>query len=100
MEKTEINEIYTEFNKLVNMGKAALQNWLKTEESKSVGWDSGNGESIGHQSGKHIVKILEKNKKDLNPADYEHMQKVNGYIKRHLVKNLKVIFLKPIGIIH
>lgn len=61
----------------------SLEKWLSTEESKSVGWDSGDGESVGHKSGEHIIKILNKKKDELTEADYKHMQKVNGYIKRH-----------------
>ena len=83
MEKEKQQEVYQEFNKLVNMTPAALENWLKTDESKSVGWDSGDGESIGHKSGEKIIHILAKKKQDLTTDDYTHMQKVAGYIKRH-----------------
>ena len=84
MEK-ELDEaaVYKEFNELVNMTVAGLKKWLQTKESKEVGWDSGDGESVGHKSGEKIIHILEKNKKDLTAADYKHMQKVVGYIKRH-----------------
>ncbi|PWV57058.1 DUF3140 domain-containing protein [Chitinophaga sp. S165] len=83
MEQNEYQEIYQEFKELVNMSPSVIEKWLRTEESKSVGWDSGDGESIGHKSGEKIVRILHKNKADLTEADYKHMQKVNGYIKRH-----------------
>jgi hypothetical protein len=82
-DKAEQEDIYKEFKEQVNMTPAALEKWLTTEESKSVGWDSGDGESIGHKSGHHIVAILHKKKADLTEADYSHMQKVNSYIKRH-----------------
>jgi hypothetical protein len=86
MDKQEQEKIYTEFNESVNMTAAELERWLKTDESKSVGWDSGDGESIGHKSGEHIIKILHKKKDDLNAADYKHMQKVHGYVKRHMAQ--------------
>lgn len=87
MENTKEHEdIYKEFKKLVNMTASTLDKWLQTKESKEVGWDSGDGESIGHKSGKHIIKILEKKKAELTEADYKHMQKVNGYIKRHMAQ--------------
>lgn len=76
-------EIYQEFKELVNMTPATLEKWLKTDESKSVGWDSGDGESIGHKSGEKIIHILHTSKADLKEADYKHMQKVVSYIKRH-----------------
>lgn len=83
LDKLEQKEIYTEFNDLVNMPASTLEKWLQTEESKDAGWYSGDGESIGHKSGEKIISILHKKKDDLTEADYKHMQKVVGYIKRH-----------------
>lgn len=82
-DNAEQREIYSDFKNLVNMTASALEKWLKTEESKNVGWDSGDGESIGHKSGEKIISILHKNKAELTDADYKHMQKVVSYIKRH-----------------
>lgn len=76
-------EIYKEFVKLVNMSPSEIEKWLQTEESKSVGQDSGDGESIGHKSGEKIIHIKQKHKEDLTENDYAHMQKVISYIKRH-----------------
>ena len=76
-------EIYETFNKLVNMSPAQIEKWLETEESNSVGQDSGDGESIGHKSGEKIIQIKKKNKAELTDSDYEHMQKVISYISRH-----------------
>jgi hypothetical protein len=75
--------IYTTFKHDVNMTAAELEKWLKTDESKSVGQDSGDGISIGHHSGERIVEILYKKKADLTPADEAHMHKVHGYVSRH-----------------
>jgi len=82
----EKDSIYKDFKGLVNMTPAALEKWLQTPESKKVGWDSGDGESIGHKSGEKIVTILSKKKSDLSDDDYKHMQKVTGYIKRHMAQ--------------
>ncbi len=76
-------EAYSNFKKLVNMSASQLEKWLKTEESKNTGWDSGDGEAIGHKMGKHIVDILGKKKTDLTDDDYTHMHKVYSYISRH-----------------
>ena len=76
-------EIYQQFNELVNMSPSQLEKWLETEESNSVGQDSGDGEATGHKSGEKIIRIKQKNKADLTEADYAHMQKVVSYIKRH-----------------
>ncbi|GAB2776909.1 DUF3140 domain-containing protein [Salinimicrobium soli] len=86
MNSEEKEEIYKKFYELVNMAPAEIEDWLKTEESKEVGQDSGDGESIGHKSGKKIIRIKRTRKDELTSADYEHMQKVNGYVKRHLAQ--------------
>ncbi|PPK85766.1 uncharacterized protein DUF3140 [Neolewinella xylanilytica] len=78
-------DIYQEFRGAVNMAPKELEEWLDTEESKSVG-DSDSGESTGHQSGRKIVRIKRKKKDDLSGADYDHMEKVIGYVHRHLAQ--------------
>jgi Protein of unknown function (DUF3140) len=47
-----------EFGGAVNMTRKELEDWLKTDESKSVG--QGEGESAGHRAGRRIVEILQK----------------------------------------
>ena len=79
-------DIYQEFYDLVNMAPSELEDWLTTEKSQNVGQDSGDGESIGHKSGKHIIEIKRKKKDNLKSDDYDHMNKVVGYIKRHLAQ--------------
>ena len=79
----EDEKVYQQFKDQVNMTATELEKWLKTDESKSVGQNSGDGESIGHKSGEHIVKILHKKKADLTADDYAHMHKVHSYISRH-----------------
>lgn len=71
-----------EFNENVNMTRRELEDWLQTDESKSVGL--GEGESKGHESGRRNVKLPEKNKSDYTDDDLDHMKKVNSYVKRHL----------------
>ena len=74
---------YATFKHDVNMSAAELEKWLKTDESKSVGQDSGDGSSIGHHSGERIVEILRKPQADFTPADEAHLHKVHSYISRH-----------------
>jgi hypothetical protein len=78
-----------EFFELVNMGPATLEKWLASEQSKSVGWDAGDGEAVGHKSGKKIVGLLRKKRSELTRGDIAHMRKVAGYIKRHLAQRPK-----------
>ncbi|RSK48926.1 DUF3140 domain-containing protein [Hymenobacter rigui] len=84
--KTTPDDIQAAFKKDVNMTASELEKWLKTDESKSVGQDSGDGSSVGHHSGEKIVRILHKKKADLTAADEEHMHKVHSYISRHLAQ--------------
>lgn len=83
MDADKKDETYDEFYDCVNMQPKELEEWLETEESKSVG-DSDSGESTGHRSGRHIVKIKRTKKDDLTDDQYGHMNKVVGYIHRHL----------------
>lgn len=67
------------------------------EQSKSSGWDrgDGSGETIGHESGRKIIEISNKNprKYPLGYAedDLPHMRKVRvvSYCKRHLAQEEK-----------
>ncbi|WP_295788965.1 DUF3140 domain-containing protein [uncultured Microbacterium sp.] len=78
-----------DFDEAVNMTASELKKWLDTDESKSVGQKKDGGESTGHESGRHIVRILEKKTSDLTDDDYAHMRKVVGYVKRHSAQRPK-----------
>jgi hypothetical protein len=76
------DQIWSEWRDLVNMAPQELEDFLDTEESKSVG-DNDDGESTGHKSGRRIVKIKRTNKDDISNDQWDHMATVVGYIKRH-----------------
>jgi hypothetical protein len=80
------DETIDEFGEAVNMTPARLKKWLATDDAKSVGQAEGNGESVGHASGRRIVELLEKKKADLTDDDVAHMRKVVGYVHRHLAQ--------------
>jgi hypothetical protein len=82
----EVQEKIQEFKEAVNMTAHEIENWLGTDESKSVGWENDSGEIIGRQSGKHIVEILRKNKANYTEDDYQRMKKVVSYVHRHLAQ--------------
>ncbi|AKD56658.1 DUF3140 domain-containing protein [Spirosoma radiotolerans] len=92
MGATELNDTQkksarADFDEAVNMSASQLDKWLQTDESKSVGQTKdGDNESIGHQSGHHIVNILNKKTSDLSDSDYAHMEKVVSYVKRHMAQ--------------
>ncbi|MXO97266.1 DUF3140 domain-containing protein [Erythrobacter aquimaris] len=85
MDQDKKDDVYDEFYACVNMQPKELEEWLDTEESRSVG-DSEGGESTGHKSGRRIVEIKRTNKEDLSDDQYDHMNKVIGYIHRHLAQ--------------
>ena len=82
MDDDKKDEVYSDFMDAVNMAPKELEEWLDTEESKSVG-DNDSGESTGHRSGRRIVEIKNTKKAELTDSQYEHMQKVVGYVNRH-----------------
>lgn len=76
-----------DFHEAVNMTATELADFLETDESRSVGQkDGGSGESTGHESGRRIVQLLQTEVADLTDDDHRHMQKVTGYVKRHLAQ--------------
>lgn len=79
----EQTEILQNFKAAVNMSAKELESWLKTEESQAVGQKDGNDESTGHQSGRHIVELLQSKKSEYDEDDFSHMKKVVSYVHRH-----------------
>ncbi|MDG6109891.1 DUF3140 domain-containing protein [Dactylosporangium aurantiacum] len=80
-------DTYAEFKEAVNMTAAELERWLATDESRAVGQKAGDGaESVGHDSGRRIVRLLHTKKADLTGDDEAHMRKVIGYVHRHLAQ--------------
>lgn len=75
--------IRDDFDAAVNMTPKDLEEWLGTDESKAVG-DTDDGESTGHRSGRRIVEIKRSKVADLTDADHDHMEKVVGYVHRHV----------------
>ena len=85
----ERQQIIEEFDGAVNMTPKELEEWLQTEESKSVGQSEGGGESKGHESGRRIVEIKRKKKSDYTDDDVGHMGRVVGYVRRHQAQKPK-----------
>ena len=87
MDLDDHDAIAKSFNDAVNMTPAELDGWLKTEDSRSVGWThEGEDESVGHHAGARIVAIKRTHKADLTEDDYAHMRKVVGYVHRHMAQ--------------
>ena len=81
--------VIEDFDEAVNMTLKELEEWLQTDESKSVGQSDRGGESKGHESGRRIVEILGKNRSDYTDDDFAHMKKVTGYVRRHQAQKPK-----------
>jgi hypothetical protein len=85
--------VVREFGAVVNMSTAVLEKWLATRDSHVVGAKGGQTgtavggpESVGHRSGRRIVRLLGKDRAALTPGDLAHMRKVIGYVHRHLAQ--------------
>ncbi len=82
-------QVVEEFDEEVNMSRKELEEWLETDESKAVGQKYGRSESKGHESGRRIVRILEKDESDYTDDDIEHMRRVVSYVHRHQAQEPK-----------
>jgi hypothetical protein len=86
-------KVRREFDLAVNMSAGEIECWLNTDESKGVGFRrDGATESIGHASGRRIVRILKKQDAELTDDDYRHMRKVVGYVHRHKAQRPENIY--------
>lgn len=85
MAKTR-DQLWSEWSELVNLSPGELADWLATRESLKVGYKPDGGESVGHASGRRIVRICRKKRDALDDEDWAHMRKVVGYIRRHLAQ--------------
>ncbi len=83
----EATAAIAEFKQAVNMSAKTLAAWLTTADSKAVGFKASEAaESVGHDSGKKIVVLLNKPHADFTSDDLAHARKVIGYIHRHLAQ--------------
>lgn len=83
---TAKRQTIADFRQAVNMTAAQLEKWLGSDDSKRVGQKHGDGESVGHHSGRRIIELLHRSAQDVSDDDLAHMRKVVGYIHRHLAQ--------------
>ena len=89
------DRVRKEFGQAVNMAPAELEKWLKTEESRKVGFKGKDGtasESVGHASGRRIASILRTSETNLTDGDYAHMRKVVVFVRRHKAQRPENIY--------
>ncbi len=77
------DEVRAKFARLVNMSAREIEAWHQTEDSKSVGQDSGDGVSVGVKAGQRTIQLL-RIKRAPNADDIRHMRRVIGFIGRQL----------------
>ena len=65
MSEHDDEQTRADFDDAVNMTATELRKWL------------------GHESGRHIIRILEEHEADHTDDDLAHMRKVVGYVARH-----------------
>src|SRR5262249_29584582 len=63
------------------MSPREIQDWHTTEESKSVGQDSGDGVSVGVKAGQRTILLL-RSKRAPSDDDVKHMRRVISFIRR------------------
>ncbi len=85
MPKASDVDVKRAFLELVNMTSRELEAWLETDESKSVGQDSGYGESIGRKAGRRTLQLL-RTKRAAHAEDIIHMRRVVSFLRRHLAQ--------------
>jgi len=93
--KLDPDKVRKDFAEAVNMTAGEIKKWLKTRESRVVGFKGADGkarESVGHASGRRIVAILGKKKTELTDDDLAHMRKVVGYVRRHSAQRPENIY--------
>lgn len=81
MGKASDDEVRANFAKLVNMTPREIEAWHMTDQSASVGQDSGDGVSIGVKAGQRTMQLL-RIKRMPDADDIKHMRRVISFINR------------------
>ncbi|SCK51526.1 Protein of unknown function [Streptomyces sp. WMMB 714] len=83
-QRTQREQLFTDFEKSVNMPAGQLERWLATSESRNVGRHKGQSESHGHAAGRRIVRLLRTRRADFTADDLVHMRRAVRHIERQL----------------
>lgn len=81
--KSTDGEVRAAFAAVVNMTPREIEQWHKTEQSASVGQDSGDGVSVGVKAGQRTIQLL-RIKRAPSADDIKHMRRVVSFINRML----------------
>jgi hypothetical protein len=78
----ELDALWEEFHRVVNMTSADLSTWLSTESAAEESEQL--PESSGSQTGRHVLAILQKRRMDLTDDDVRAMHEVVDVVDREL----------------
>ena len=82
--KLNVEQVIKEFRTIVNLKPDQLERWLSMPDSKKLGFkDEVKAGTVGHESGRRILKILSKRRDKYTDDDLRHMQTVVGFVQRH-----------------
>lgn len=77
-------QVIKDFRSVVNLKPDQLERWLSMPDSKKLGFkDEAKAGTIGHESGKRILKILGKRRDKYTEDDLRLMQTVVGFVRQH-----------------
>lgn len=78
----ELDALWDEFHRVVNMTSAELSTWLRTESAAEESEEL--PESSGSETGRHVLAILQKRRMDLTDDDVRTMLEVVDVVDREL----------------
>ena len=82
--KLNVDQVIKDFRRIVNLKPDQLERWLSLPDSKKLGFkDEVKEGTVGHESGRRILKILSKRRDKYTDDDLRHMQTVVGFVRRH-----------------
>jgi Protein of unknown function (DUF3140)/Hypervirulence associated proteins TUDOR domain len=82
--KMNVDQVIKEFRTVVNLKPDQLERWLSLPDSRKLGFkDEVKEGTVGHESGRRILKILSKRRDKYTDDDLRHMQTVVGFVQRH-----------------
>ncbi|MCP2164130.1 DUF3140 domain-containing protein [Goodfellowiella coeruleoviolacea] len=70
----DVDELWDEFHRVVNMSSHELEDWLRTQSAAPD--TEAFPDEAGSPTGQQVLHILGKRKTDLNPGDLHVMRKV------------------------
>jgi hypothetical protein len=79
--KASDDEVRAAFAQIINMSPREIADWHATDQSASVGQDSGDGVSVGVKAGQRTIQLL-RIKRMPNADDIKHMRRVISFIRR------------------